>query len=262
MNGPLAGRRVLVPRAGDSDGAILGLLRDAGAVPEAVPLLAIGPPTDAAALDVAVRELGAGRYAWVGFASASGVAAVVGRSAALGLARAVPAGTRIGAVGAATAAALHDAGYPADLVPDRGGSAGALAEIWPVPDGDQRVLLPSSEIGLPTLTDMLRAKGYQVDRVAAYAPRPVAVPPPVAADLRAGAFDAVLLMSPSQAAVIVGLNPAAGVLMVAIGATTAAGAAATGLRVAAVADDPTPAGLLAALERAVAGVPAVLHCPP
>ena len=92
---------------------------------------------------------------------------------------------------------------------------------------------------------MLRAKGYQVDRVAAYAPRPVAVPPPVAADLRAGAFDAVLLTSPSQAAVIVGLNPAAGVLMVAIGATTAAGAAATGLRVAAVADDPTPAGLVA-----------------
>ena len=169
---------------------------------------------------------------------------------------AVPADTRVAAVGAATTAALRAAGLPVDLRPAHGGTAAVLVDLWPHASGGERVLLPSSEIGLTTLADGLAAKGYRVDRIAAYAPRPVAAPVATTADLRGGAYDAVLLTSPSLARAIAELGPAATVRMVAIGATTAAGAVAVGLRVDAVADDPSPAGLLAALRRALTRDPA------
>jgi uroporphyrinogen-III synthase len=137
-----------------------------------------------------------------------------------------------------------------DLMPSTGGGAAVLADHWPCPGAGERVLLPSSEIGLPDLADALRAQGYRVDRVPAYAPRPLAAPPAVATDLRAGCYDAVLLTSPSLARAVAELRPAGSVLMVAIGTTTAAGAATAGLRIAATAEQPTPAGVLAALERA------------
>lgn len=256
MTAVLTGRRVLVPRAEGSGGTVVDLLAAAGAVPEAVSLLAIGPPTDEAALDAAVLALAAGDYGWVGFVSAHGVAAVVDRARTLGVGRPVPADTRIAAVGAATAAALRANELPVDLVPTRGGSAAALAEVWPQPAGEVRVLLPSSEIGLLTLRDALLNKGFQVDWVAAYAPHPLPVPTAVADDLRSGTYTAVLLTSPSLAAAVAGAAPHHRVSMVAIGGTTAAAATGLGLSVAAVADEPTPAGLLAALIRAVAGTAA------
>lgn len=253
MTAVLAGRRILVPRAEGSAGAAVDALVAAGAVPVAVPLLAIGPPADEAALDVAVLALAAGDYGWVGFVSAHGVGAIVRRAGVLGVGRPIPADTRIAAVGGATAAALRAADLPVDLVPSRGGSAAALADVWPHPAGDVRVLLPASEIGLLVLRDRLQDKGYAVDWVAAYAPRSVPVPTAVAEDLRSARYSAVLLTSPSLAAVVAGTTPHPDVLMIAIGATTAAAAAGRGLSVAAVADEPTPAGLLAALTWAIVG---------
>jgi uroporphyrinogen-III synthase len=245
-----AGRRVLVPRAEGAGDALVTLLAEAGLAPDPVVLLTIGRPSDEAAFDVAVLALAAGDYDWVGFASAHGAAAVARRAAELGVA--VPADTRVAAVGAATAAALRSAGIPVDLWPPHGGTAAVLVDLWPHATGGERVLLPSSEIGLTVLADGLAAKGYRVDRVAAYAPRPLPASDAVAADLRGGAYDAVLLTSPSLARAVADVGPADGVRMVAIGSTTAAGAVAVGLRVDAVADDPTPAGLLAALRRAFA----------
>lgn len=251
MSTPLAGCRILVPRAEGTAGALVELLTAAGAVPHAVPLMAIGPPADEAAFDAAVLALAAGDYAWVGFASAHAVSAVTDRAAALGLQTAVPADTRVAAVGAATAAALRAVDLPVDLWPCHGGSAAVLAELWPHPTGAGRVLLPSSEIGLPVLADALTDRGYQVDRVSAYAPRRLAAPAAVAADLRAGAYRAVVLTSPSLAAAVAELDPAPEVLRVAIGTTTAAGATAAGLRIDAIATDPTAAALVTALATAV-----------
>ncbi len=256
MSPALAGCRILVPRTSGSDSAVVEVLRAAGAAAEAVSLLTIEPPTDTAAFDTAVRALAAGTYSWVGFASARGVAAVVDRAGVLGV-PSVPTGTRVAAVGAATAAALRVAGLPVDLLPSRGGSAADLAAAWPDPVGADRVLLPASEIGLPLLLDALRDKGYRVDRVAAYTPAPIPVPAAVTADLRSGRYTAVVLTAPSLAAAVAATAPDPRVLVVAIGATTAAAAADLGLSVAAVADRPSPAGLLAALRRALtAGDPA------
>ncbi|WP_111766265.1 uroporphyrinogen-III synthase [Nakamurella deserti] len=254
MNVPSAVRRVLVPRAEGAGGALATLLADAGLAPEPVALLTIGPPTDEAGFDAAVLALAAGEYDWVGFASAHGAAAVARRMAELAVA--VPADTRVAAVGAATAAALRSAGIPVDLRPAHGGTAAVLVDLWPHATGNRRVLLPSSEIGLTVLSDGLTAKGYRVDRVAAYAPRPLPASAAVTTDLRDGAYDAVLLTSPSLARAVAELRPADRIRMVAIGATTAAGAVAVGLRVDAVADDPTPTGLLTALRRALAVDPA------
>ncbi len=243
----LRGWRVLVPRAADRSSELVDLLATAGATPVAVPLIAVAPPEDEGALDVSLVELAKGAFDWVAFTSASAVDAVSRRAKALRLSPAVPADTRVAAVGPATANTLRAAGLPVDLVPAAGGSARALAAIWPHPTGDASVLLPRSDIAAPTLPDALSALGYRVRPVVAY--RTVLAPPPAgtAAALAAGTIDAVLFTSPSTVRAAAGIEIAAGTVLCAIGEPTAAEAADTGRPVHVIAERPTAGGLLEAL---------------
>lgn len=238
---PLAGMRVLVPRAENSAAPLVALLSAAGADVTAIPLIAIEPPDDTAGLDSAVLALAAGDYDWVGFASANAVRAVTGRASALGVAPAVPADTRVAAVGPATATALRAAGLPVDLLPAGSSSAAGLAETWPQPTHPaSRVLWPSSAIGLPTLPDLLSGMGYLVDRVPAYAPRSLPVPELIARNTALGRYAAILLTSPSiVSALVSGVWPAPGVTIGCIGHTTAAAARHAGLQVGYIASDAT-----------------------
>ncbi len=250
----LVGRRVLVPRAQGRAGPLITLLGEFGADAQAVPLFAIGPPDDTAALDSAVLALGAGDYDWVAFASANAVDAVLNRARALAITPAVPADTRVAAVGPATALAMRTAGFPVDLRNEHEGSAAGLAKIWPFPTHPvSRVLLPTSSIGLPTLPLALAIKGYQVDRVDAYAPRPVPMPVEVARDLEAGRYFAVLLTSPSIATVLADTVTLPGTVLVGcIGEATAAAARRAGLAVQFVAVEPTMTALTGGLVEAAA----------
>ena len=254
MTAPI-GWRVLVPRAEGSAGPMLQLLDAAGLVADAVPMIAIGPPDDPSLLDMAVRALAAGDYAWIGFASTHGVAAVFSRARALGIDVVVPAGTRVAGVGPATAAALRSNAVAVDLENERQPSAAGLAEIWPPPlDLSSRVLLPASAIGLPTLADALAARGYLVDRVSAYAPQPVPLPSAVASDLDAGRYAAVLLTAPSIVnALATAVELPTSVLVGCIGPTTAAAAVDAGLTVTFVAAEPTPHALVEGLVQARTG---------
>ncbi len=246
-DGQLRGWRVLVPRAAERSGELVHLLAAAGAVPVAVPLIDLAPPEDEAALDFSLVELSHGSFAWVAFTSGSAVDTVLRRAATLGLSPVVPADTRIAAVGPATATALRSAGLPVDLVPPAGGSAAALAAIWPAPSGDGAVLLPRSDLAAPTLPDALSRSGYRVHTVVAYRTRVIPPPAPLAADLAAGLFDAVLFTSPSTVRATAGSGIAATTLLCAIGQPTAAEAARLGRPVHTVATDPTARGLLRAL---------------
>lgn len=282
---PLAGRRVLVPRATDGPDPLVIALHAAGAEPVVVPLIQTVPPEDPTDLDDLLLALDVGYYAWVAVTSTAAVSVLVDRASEVGRPLAeILDGVRVAAVGATTARALREAGLVVDLVPPRGrSSAAALVAAWPsvpggdrtaaaaahndvpdgdVPDGDpvqareRRVLLPLGDLAADTLATRLRAGGWSVDVVVAY--RTVAGPRPdeaVRAAWSEGGINAVLLTSGSTARNLVELlgTPPDGTLVCCIGTSTAEQARLVGLEVATIASEQTPTGLVDALVRAFAG---------
>ncbi|MFN3924587.1 MAG: non-canonical purine NTP pyrophosphatase, partial [Pseudarthrobacter sp.] len=142
---------------------------------------------------------------------------------------------------------------------------------------DPLFLLPQADIASPRLAEGLSAAGSTVTAVTAYrtvdypaaAERRLAIPaegggaprqPPsyalltpedAAAELADGRLDAVIAASPSAARRIHALSPLLGCRFVAIGRSTADQAAALGMPVAAIAAEPSPAGLVAAVAAAL-----------
>jgi uroporphyrinogen-III synthase len=238
---------VLVPRPVDQAGELAERLRAAGAEPVAVPLIAVVPPDDRGAFDLQLVDLADGTFDWVGFTSANAVRAVVQRAAELGLHPAIPADTRIAAVGSGTAAALRTADLPVDLVPTGAGSGAALGAVWPTARDGESVLLPRSDIARPGLPEALLAKGYRVGTVTAYRTVTQPLPDAVASELSGGVFHAILLTSPSTVTALGGVLIPVAVVLGAIGQPTALAAAAAGRPVTFVAALPTAAGLVAGL---------------
>jgi uroporphyrinogen-III synthase len=211
-----------------------------------VELISVEPPVDAGALDLAVLGLSGGDYSWVAFTSVNAVNAVLARSTALAVPP-VPANTRIAAVGPTTAAALRAAGLPVDLVPPDRGSAAALAQVFPRAGEAESVLLPRADHAPDVLPEALTGKGYRVDAVVAYWTVVHPPAPPVAARLAAGDFDAVLFTAPSTVRALTGVPIPTRTALGAIGRPTRAAVVDAGRAIDFVADEPTAAGLVAAL---------------
>jgi uroporphyrinogen-III synthase len=243
---PLTGWRVLIPRPVERSADLVAALSAAGALPEVVELIGIEPPEDPRPLDLAVLGLSRGDYAWSAFTSVNAVDAVVGRAARLAV-RPVAAGTRVAAVGPATARALRAAGLPVDLLPPGRGSAAALAEVFPRAAGAPAVLLPRSDLAPAVLPEALTGKGYRVDIVVAYRTVLLAPTRDVSDRLATGGFDAVLFTSPSTVRALTALPIDERTALGAIGAPTRAAATAAGRDISFVAPEPTAAGLVCAL---------------
>lgn len=242
---PLNGRRILLTRAKPND-AIARALRLAGAQVDAL-ALTVSTPLDSAQLDAARARLTDGGYAWVVFSSWRAARAVVSA-----LPQARSRGTRIAAVGEATAQWISDhAGVSADLT--GAGSAAALLECFPAPaSGARPVLIPRSAVAPDTLPDGLRALGWSVEAVDAYTTTPADaadIPADIAGNFPAGHYDAAVLTASSQARALpplLGLPPPS-TRVVTIGAPTAATARRQGIAVAAQASSPTPDAIVRAL---------------
>jgi uroporphyrinogen III methyltransferase/synthase len=246
---PLFGRQVVVTRAQAQASALSARLRDLGARPIEVPTIRIDLPADGGAgLERAATELAQGRYDWVVFSSANAVLALLERlpdARAFGQAG-------LAAMGPGTADALKDWRLVPDLVPERAIAEGLL-EAFPDPPGPgSRVLLPRAEEGRDVLPHGLTAAGWEVDAVVAY--RTVRVPMTEVDRVTVAAADAVCFASASA---VKGFLDAAGSLdvvppvVVCIGPSTAAAAAAAGLAVTAVAEQHTIPGLIDALVTAL-----------
>ena len=242
---PLHGRRILLTRAKPDD-AIARALRLAGAQVDTL-ALTVSTPLDSAQLDAARDRLAHGAYAWVVLSSWRAARAV-----AYALPRARSLGTRIAAVGAATAQWTSDhAGVSADLT--GAGSAAALLECFPAPSsGERPVLIPRSAAAPDTLPDGLRALGWSVEAVDAYTTTPADVadiPDEIAGYFPAGHYDAVVLTASSQARALPPLlgMPPPSTRVVTIGAPTAATARRWGIAVAPQASSPTPVAIVRAL---------------
>jgi uroporphyrinogen III methyltransferase/synthase len=169
-------------------------------------------------------------------------------------------GSRIAAIGPATARALEGHGLRADVVAKefRGeGLAEALLAAAPAGTSTRpRALLARAAKARDVLPDTLRAAGWDVDVVAAYETR---APSPAAADdlvrdLERGRIDAVVLTSSSTVDHLCDLlGPAAPSLLArvcvaSIGPVTTATAIGRGVRVDVTAAAYTVPGLVHALE--------------
>jgi uroporphyrinogen-III synthase len=273
---PLGGVRVLVTRSPERSAALVAALQDAGATPVLLPLIDFERAPDQHALDVACDALAAGAFDWLVVSSATTVHVLMEKAAERGLRldQLIPAGTRVAAIGPATRRLLETGGLDVTLTPDGEQSAAGLLAVWP---GGGKVLLPQADIAAPTLAEGLAAAGGAVTAVTAYrtvdfpaaAERRLAVQPEdadagaqppsyslltpetAAADIAAGRIGAVIAASPSAVRRIAALGPIGGCRLVAIGRSTADQASAMGLDVAAVAAEPTPGGLVAAVTKAL-----------
>jgi uroporphyrinogen-III synthase len=249
MPSPLAGWRVLIGRPAGRSTQLIRMLAAEGASAQAVPLIDVLPPDDSAELDAVLMALAAGEPEWVVFTSVNAVAAVLDRARALRLIPAVPAGTRVAAVGPATSGALRRAGVAVDLVPGTGGTSSALAAVFPTARPGDSVALPRSDIGADTLPEALRVRGYQVLTAVAYRTTAAVLPTSVTEDLAAGRYQAVVVTSPSGVAALIAAEPAIGTAMIAIGEPTARALADAGTPADQVAEEPTERGIMTALLR-------------
>jgi len=278
QHGPLSGTRVLVTRSPERSAALVQALARAGATPVLLPLIDFERAPDQHALDVACDALAAGAFDWLVVSSATTVHVLMEKAAERGLelGRLVPQATRIGAIGPATRRILESQGLAVELTPAREQSAAGFLEAW---TGRGRVLLPQADIAAATLADGLAHRGSDVAAVTAYrtvdfpaaAERRLAVQPEdagagagqatasytlltpeaAAAEIDGGQISAVVAASPSAVRRLAALSPLAGCRLVAIGRSTAEQAAALDLPVAAVAEEPTPEGLVAAVVKAL-----------
>jgi uroporphyrinogen III methyltransferase / synthase len=229
--GPLAGRTVVVTRAGPRAQGLVDRLQRAGARALELPLTRqVDPSDDGAALRAAAEVVGDHR--WIVLTSVNAVERFM---AELRDARAL-AGVLVAAVGPSTADALRLAGVEPDLVPAEH-SARALVEVFPVPEagGNRRVLFPCADLAPDTVAEGLGEKGWDVRRVEAYRTVPLSAPDPALLE-RVAAADALTLTATSSVAAFVALRTPGGAPMpvpghvVCIGPATAAAARAAGLQ--------------------------------
>ena len=252
--GALAGRTIVVTRSAEQAGVFSALLERAGARVVEAPTIVIEAPVTWAPLDTALADVG--RFAWVIFTSVNGVGMVDRRLAALGRGWAALAGTRVAAIGPATASALESRGVRAEIVPQEY-RAEALAEALRglVAPGD-RILLPRAAETRDVLVVELQRLGAEVTEVAAYRTRPPAeVAPALRTALARHEVDAVTFTSSSTARNFARLFTAgeraslfAGVVVACIGPITAATAAEHGFTTHVMPSDYT----IPALARALA----------
>jgi uroporphyrinogen-III synthase len=162
----LKGKRVVVTRALEQSESLVEALRDAGAVPVVVPMVAFGTPDDARAVDAAIR--GGAEFDWLLLTSQNAMRALQERSESLGfpLADALR-GIHIAAVGPATAQAAGAAGLVVEYVAVKHRGVELAEELGKKIEG-KNILLPRSDRANPELVKKLEELGARVKDVVAY----------------------------------------------------------------------------------------------
>ncbi len=249
VDGPLAGRTVVVARSGPRAQELLDALHRAGAATISVALTEQTDPQDGgAALRTAAREVGS--FGWVVFTSVNAVTRFMRE---LRDARAFGA-TSVAAVGPATAAALRQAGIEPDLVPAQHVARAVVAGFPDFIPGSSsnHVLFPCASLAPSTVPDGLREKGWQVHRVEAY--RTVALPPPArAVSEEMARADAVIFTASSSAEAYAALETSEGSplpvppVVICMGPTTAETARGLGMTGVAEAQSARTEGIVEAL---------------
>lgn len=245
---PLAGRSVVITRTRTQASHLRAVLETLGATVIEAPVL----ESRFAAPDLATGERVASRWDWVVFVSQNGVHGFFEALRAAGRDARALGGTKVAAVGDATAEALQGHGLFADFVPSLA-TADRLAAELPRVDG-ARILLPCGSLGGTELGDGLRARGGHVERVQVYETLPAPLDATTLASLRAA--DAITFASASSArflaTALAGESLPPGVRLCAIGPSAAAATLEAFGRVDSTAREPSLDGLATAVVEALA----------
>jgi uroporphyrinogen III methyltransferase/synthase len=247
---PLFGRRVLVTRPAGQNADLAALLRAVGAEPVLVPLVRIAE-YDPAPLDAVLEKLD--DYAAILLTSRPAARLLAARW----LER--PPECRcpdVLCVGAGTAREARRGGLPGRTLP--GASDDAEGMLAALVRGERcrgrRYLFPCAEAARDVLPEGLRAAGAIVDVLPVYATEPAEVDEAwLAGELQGGRLDLLSFASPSAVRSLVArLGPKAREGMqrarvAVIGPVTARAAEAEGLRVDAIAEEASDAGLVRAI---------------
>lgn len=153
---------LLVTRPAGQAAELVSLLAKRGIDAISVPTVEIAPTAAGGALDDAIRSLHGA--AWLVVTSANGAAVLLERLAALG--RSLPAGVRVAAVGAATAAALEAGGVQVDHVLSRFRTVAIAEGLGDV--AGKRVVLARADAATRDLRSALLERGALVEEVVAY----------------------------------------------------------------------------------------------
>ena len=163
---PLFGQRILITRAREQAGELAGPLRALGAETIELPAIAIQDPEDWSSLDQAVRA--AGGYDWIIFTSVNGVSKFMARMSLMGVDIRSFAGTKLCAIGPATAAELRRHLLCVEKVPSEYRAEGVLAAFSGEALEGRRFLIPRAKVARDLLPQELRRRGAHVDVVEAY----------------------------------------------------------------------------------------------
>ncbi|MDE2823523.1 MAG: uroporphyrinogen-III C-methyltransferase [Chloroflexota bacterium] len=249
-NRPLTGKRVLVTRSRTQSADLADLLERAGAEPVEVPTIEIQPVDDFCKVDAELARLT--EYDWVVFTSTNAVEQLFGRLDALGRDARQLHGSRVAAIGTATASALSERGIVADLISRESVSQSLIDGLAEQGVAGQSILLPGAEIRPERLRRGLRDLGAEVREVTLY--RTVA--PSGAGERLAEALepgvDVVTFTSSSTVTNLVALldgdvTRLGGGRVACIGRVTAETARKAELNVDILAEDSTAAGLVDAI---------------
>jgi uroporphyrinogen-III synthase len=192
----LKGKRLVITRAEEQSQPLLAALREKGAQPILLPMVAFAPPDDLQALDDAIRRLR--EYHWILLTSQNAVRALLERAEHLKLSlREAIAAAQVAAVGPATAQAARAAGLTVNYVA-REHNGVALAQELQCEVRGKRVLLPRSDRANHDLVETLQRLGSQVSEIIAY--KTLCPTPEETRDLQfilEDPPDAILFFSPS-----------------------------------------------------------------
>lgn len=160
-------------------------------------------------------------------------------------------GLHFAAIGEATAKSLIDLGASHVLTPPRADSASLATALLELPPS--AALIPGGNLAMVELPHELVAAGWNVQTGVVYKTAPVATEPSSAALVRSDEIAAVLLRSPSAARAFLTYLPSPTTPIICAGPTTAKAVAEFGIKVGAVAKDPTPATVAAAIASYLKG---------
>jgi uroporphyrinogen III methyltransferase / synthase len=163
---PLAGRKIVVTRAGAQAYGLVEQIEKAGGEVIEVPTIEIQPPASFAAFDAAVKNIE--QYDWLIFTSVNSIAPFLERLRVGGKTVESVHALQVGAIGPETAKRLASAGITASLVPERYQAEGILDAVKPEAMKGKRVLIPRAAEAREILPDTLRAWGATVEVVIAY----------------------------------------------------------------------------------------------
>jgi uroporphyrinogen III methyltransferase/synthase len=193
---PLFGMTVLVTRAAEQAGRLTRALREQGAMPVELPVIAFTEPGDIVPLDSAIRNLC--EYKWLVFTSANGVTWFLKRVCEVGGDVRSLAGPEVVAIGPATRREIEERGIKVEGIPSTFVAEGLIEYFSQKKVRGARILVARAEEARPVLVEELGKMGALVDEVPCYRTVQSGFDPNEAAEaMRSGQIDLMTFTSSS-----------------------------------------------------------------